>query len=409
MVNFSFSIQESTENWNSTPKLSSPTDSWQTTWDNDDYDTGTGIAVDSGDNVIIAGTTGPSSSNSNNQIVLLKYNSSGDNLWNKTYDFGGSQGETKIVLDSSDNIFVVKKEIPSKVIKFDNMGNYQWNTTGDLGTITKVAAITIDTAGNLYVVGSSGSPVRDIFVVKFNSAGVKQWEYIYHDSNNILFGTNLALDSSNNILASGYAQSQELIILFKLSNSGNFLWDRTSDGRGNAIVSDSADNIYITGSRSVALLLIKYDSSGTVQWTRTQQISTFDVGYDIALDSMDNIYIALDTELAPNDPDVVKYDSSGNYQGYGASSEYVNPQYQHVESVIDRMRCIAIDSSDNVYLGGYDRTDAGDFYYDIKLVKNLVISIPSNSSGIPSYNIFIIVGGVSIISLILAYRQKKLI
>jgi len=400
MVNFSFFMQESRENWNTTPKLSTPTDSWQTTWDNNDFDRGSGIALDSEDNIIIGGTTGPGSHNSNNQILLLKYNSSsGGNLWNKTLHSGFDTID--LTLDSSNSIFIVGDD--SMVVKFDSVGNYQWNVTANLGTIAEAAAITVDTGGNFYIVGTSGNPVRGIFVVKFDQTGVKQWEYVYHDSNNFITGMDLALDSSNNIMAIGYANVDKIILL-KLSNSGNFLWNRTLEDYGIAfaITLDSANNIYLSGSSQIRdLLLIKCDSSGIVQWTRTQHFTIYNWGFDIELDSMDNIYIAVDTQ-AGNDPDVVKYDSSGNYQGYGKSSEEINTPYP--ADIYDRMRCIAIDNSDSVYLGG---SIIWDSYHDIKLVKNLVISIPS-SPGIPSYNIFITVGLIAIISLVLVYRQKKL-
>ncbi|MDH7499643.1 MAG: SBBP repeat-containing protein [candidate division NC10 bacterium] len=70
------------------------------------------------------------------------------------------------------------------------------------------------------------------------------------------------------------------------------------------------------------LFLAKYDSAGNWQWTRQLGTTADDVGYGVALDSTDNIYITgftgggLDgnTNVGGLDVFVVKYDSSGNLQ-----------------------------------------------------------------------------------------------
>ena len=409
VLNSGFCIQENRENWNISPRLSSPTDSWQITWDYDfgsgialdpglgtEIDSGLGIALDSAGNIIICGTTGPSAVSL--ELLLVKFNSSGHTLWNKTrYGF---PREIYLVLDSSNNIFVTGSDF---VAKFDIFGIYQWNTSAGVGAGTKISAITIDTSGNLYIVGTTGiDPIRDVFVVKFNSAGVKQWEYVYPDDP--ILETDIALDSSNNIFVIGDYKLKDDIMLLKLSNSGSLLWELTlvNSGIPCAMVLDSANNIFITGNSQSDVLLIKCNSLGTVQWTRKKNLSKLDTGYDISLDSMDNIYIATDTNF-PNDPDIIKYDSSGNYLGRGISKETLN--VENAMNIRDHINCIAIDSDDNVYLGGYFSWYHNDGFSDIKLIKNLAISLPS--PGIPSYNIFVIVGLISIISIIVLHKKEK--
>jgi hypothetical protein len=93
---------------------------------------------------------------------------------------------------------------------------------------------------------------------------------------------------------------------------------------------DSSNNIYVTGrtiggldgntnSGSLDLFLVKYNSSGTKQWTQQLGTSSHDDGYGVTVDSSDNIYVTgrtaggLDgnTNSGSNDLFLVKYNSSG--------------------------------------------------------------------------------------------------
>ena len=74
-----------------------------------------------------------------------------------------------------------------------------------------------------------------------------------------------------------------------------------------------------TNSESNDIILVKYNSSGTKQWTKQFGSSTSDTGQGVTVDSSDNIYVtgytagALDgnTSAGANDIILVKYNSSG--------------------------------------------------------------------------------------------------
>ena len=104
----------------------------------------------------------------------------------------------------------------------------------------------------------------------------------------------------------------------------------SSNDGGNGVTTDSSDNIYVTGwtgggldgntnSGKYDIFLIKYDSSGTKQWTKQLGTSSFDKGYDVTTDSSGNIYVTgytlgdLDgnTSSGSNDILLVKYNPSG--------------------------------------------------------------------------------------------------
>jgi len=90
------------------------------------------------------------------------------------------------------------------------------------------------------------------------------------------------------------------------TSSINFDWYRTwggIDGEfSEEIVIDSADNIYLGGftysfgSGSTDMCLIKYDSSGTKLWNQTWGGSSSDFCKGIAIDSLNDIYVAGTTD-----------------------------------------------------------------------------------------------------------------
>ena len=70
------------------------------------------------------------------------------------------------------------------------------------------------------------------------------------------------------------------------------------------------------------MFLVKFNTSGTKQWTRQLGTSSHDVGYGVTTDSSGNVYVTgatgggLDgnTNSGNDDLFLVKYDSEGNKQ-----------------------------------------------------------------------------------------------
>ncbi len=77
-----------------------------------------------------------------------------------------------------------------------------------------------------------------------------------------------------------------------------------------------------TSSGNYDIFLLKYNSSGTKQWTKQLGTSSGDYGNDVTTDSSGNIYVTGDTwggldgnkNSGSNDIFLIKYNSSGTKQ-----------------------------------------------------------------------------------------------
>jgi hypothetical protein len=236
-----------------------------------------------------------------------------------------------------------------------------WSGTKQLGTSSwdEAKDITSDSSGNVYITGYTQGGLdgnatvggMDLFVVKYNSSGVKQWTKqlgtSYED-----YGWDITSDSSDNVYVTGFTKgsldgkthtavgSNDFFVV-KYNSSGVKQWTQLlgadATDRGYGITSDSSGNVYVTGETTgigtvgldgntsyggLDLFVVKYNSSGVKQWTKQGGTSGHEYAWDITADSSGNVYIAgstgggLDgnTNAGNRDLFVVKYDTNGNKQ-----------------------------------------------------------------------------------------------
>jgi hypothetical protein len=175
---------------------------------------------------------------------------------------------------------------------------------------------------------------------------------------------------------------------------------------GSAIAVDASGNIYVTGRSETTwgspvsphaggvwydAFVAKLNSSGTLQWNTFLGSDTLDNGNDIEVDGSGNVYVtgyswdSWGTPINPlnfsSDAFVAKLDSSGVLQWntfMGAEDD-------------DRGSAIALDSSGNIYVGGYslmswgspiDPHAGGLYVYDVFVAQ-------LNSSGVRQWNTFL--------------------
>lgn len=221
-------------------------------------------------------------------MTLIKHDTNGawtaTRVLSATSAVGGSLAGLGITTDSSGNIFIagysnagtrcgtVAPTAASVLIKYNSSMTYQWcQGLGTAGLSTSANSLTVDSSGNIYLTGytygnldgitRTGS--MDMFIIKYNSAGTKQWTK--------LLGVAGANTMANSIVISN-------------DGSGNYLYV-TGYTEGNL------DGQTKTGVRD--LFIAKYDLSGTRQWTKLLgSAGSSTNGNAIAFDNNGTMYAA---------------------------------------------------------------------------------------------------------------------
>ena len=272
------------------------------------------IDVDSSGNIYVAGyTTKSVQSQSGNNGFLAKYNSSGATQWVRT--IGNTVGYSDYFFNlktiSSTGTTYVIGESPARkaqnvgtgwtdmlIAKYDSSGNVSSSDIyyhGGNGSYTSGWSIAVDTVGNYYPMGyiSSGS-TNGIYVEKFNTSHQAQWQRHLYQSGYYTRGQGgVAVDPSSgspnvyvcgdtNYLSTG---TRDMVIV-KLNSSGGTVWQRylgiaSRAAYGRDIDVDSSGNVYAIGYGSVdyqnyqgytstmnTIIIVKYNSSGNLQWKR---------------------------------------------------------------------------------------------------------------------------------------------
>ncbi len=201
-------------------------------------------------------------------------------------------------------------------------------------------SVAVDGSGNVYVAGTHGSGLDfgdgvtipdegfpfGVFVVKYDSGGTAQWAAGPTGAGSD-YGESVAVDGSGNVYVTGC--------------------------HGSGL--DFDDDVEIPDEGGFGAFVVKYNSSGTAQWTKGPTGGGSDMGYSVAVDGGGNVYVAgfhgsgLDFDDGVTIPDeggngvfVVKYDSSGAAQWAAGPTG----------AGTDHGWSVAVDGNGNVYVAG---------------------------------------------------------
>jgi len=180
-------------------------------------------------------------------------------------------------------------------------------------------------------------------------------------------------------------------------------WCRNLSDGGNAmeytdITIDSHGNVYSVGSHDSGWLIVtKYDKNYVIQWQKRigDDTSFSDIGTGITVDSNDNIYVTGSTEETGSgltDALLIKLNSSGTIQWaktYGnASANSASAICRVRKSTTDYIVLSIITSTDTIFLV----TDTSGNIIEQNLVSNLVVNRVRNNQSTPIGGRFLFAG-----------------
>jgi hypothetical protein len=265
-------------------------------------------------------------------IYLVKLDSSGNVVWTKT--IGGSLTDVaNSIIQSSDGGYVVAGWTASfgagsydfYVVKLDAGGNVLWTKTIGGSNDDRARSIIRSSDGGYVVAGytsSFGAGSADIYVVKLDSGGNVQWTKTiggsYEDE-----ARSIIQSSDGGYIVAGESGGDFYVV--KLDSGGNVLWTKTIGGSsddGARSIIQSSDGGYAVAGRTRSFgagnadfYVVKLDSGGNVQWTKTIGGSSEDEAYSIIQSSDGGYAVAGFTGsfgAGYGDMYVVKMDANGN-------------------------------------------------------------------------------------------------
>ncbi len=323
-------------------------------------DIGSSITVDNSGNAFITGYM--TRTGSQKDVFAAKYNSSGTQQWIQYYNLTNLNDVGKeIKLDNSGNVFILCEYQVSAnntdiaIIKYNSSGVFQFATgfNGPANGNDYAGSMAIDNAGFVYTCGSCStvSNGSDGVVVKYDNLGSQVWANTFASQNADLFDgfNDVTVDSSGNVLVCGASEiiaSNADYVLVKYNSSGAVQWSRRLNIIQNDIAAfialDQSQNIYITGTvyglvNSFDIMTLKYDNSGTLLWQQiyTPSPNNTDVVKGLAVDNNSSVYIAgnVQNNNSTYDMAAIKYNqpigiepvSSNIPAGYSLGQNYPNP------------------------------------------------------------------------------------
>jgi hypothetical protein len=207
------------------------------------------------------------------------------------------------------------------VAKFDAAGIHLWSQRFGFGGNQRGFSVATDASGNVIVTGyfegsadfGGGSLVSaggyDLFVAKFNAAGTHLWSQRFGDASDTQYFPDVATDGSGNVIVTGYFQG-------------------TVDFGGGALVSAGASDIFVA----------RFDAAGTHVWSQRFGDADTQRAFSVAADGSGDFILAGDffgtvdfgggglTSAGANDVFVARFDAAGTHlwsRGFGD----INSQY----------------------------------------------------------------------------------
>lgn len=376
------------------------------------------VVDDPGGNIYITGYQHVSGGSSNHDITTVRYSRHGDLLWQRSISAASSTADgTSIDVDSAGNVYVGANDpigfAPqgggTNITKYDPGGNLQWSRRikdpsrpmyGALG-------LKIDPAsGDIFHIGAIsggafGVPSQVGYVQRMNSlTGNVIWTRKYGSGiNNSDEVNGLAIDSNGDLCIAGSTRNDgpntsggnsSNAMVLKYDDSGALQWSKylgkvhSNNESFAAVAVDGSDNIFCggwtgTSSPNIRGLVAKFNSSGALQWQREIGSGSDDHRIEgVQVDSVGNLFVMGRTVSGAGDNYfIIKLNGSTGASiwarrlGGGGT---------------DLGFGAAIDSSDNIYVTG--KTGLGTTFPALGANDNMMMAkLPGDGSGTGTYSV----------------------
>ncbi|MFX0062434.1 MAG: hypothetical protein ACFFC7_09630 [Candidatus Hermodarchaeota archaeon] len=295
---------------------------WDETWEANisgisEY--GKDLCIDSDENIYAVGTiTGASFFDKGKAIILVKWNTTGFKLWNRSWCMNLDTEEEEnqfydfnVASDTNGDVYTLAFATSGYVlVKWSASGKQLWNRTwtapnGALNAVPLKPGLAISISENICTITGR-------MLTKWDTTGGKVWNYTFEEDPGPLDGNGVVFDDIENIYIFGHGYRAPPImdaipgvLLMGCDANGTLLWRKIWYGKGHTwgeeMVLDDEGYIYVVGSTWMSqgnwdILLMKWDTLGTFYGIKTWNVTKRDQGHNLALGKDKNIYCVGDVD-----------------------------------------------------------------------------------------------------------------
>lgn len=277
------------------------------------------------------------------------------------------------------------------IARYSKSGVILWQRTLIDATLTNPVSIARNTQNDVYVSGTH-APTGNMhsIIAKYNASGTLQWQRYLSKTNEEAALMDIAVSAAGDVYGCGFesaAGTGRNAFLIKFNSSGTLQWQKlltaSSTDMAYSVDTSSSGDIYVAGLTTAPtdnFFIAKYNASGVLQWTKTLFSGA---GYSegdyttVRVGLSGNVYAVFSGGANSDICHVVKFNSSGDllWQRRAFSPNLPVPSET------------ALDAEENIYVGGYqeDPDDTVNFYYEAFIFKydkngNFLYSRRFNSS-----------------------------
>ncbi len=262
---------------------------WSRDFGGNGEETGNMVRPCSDGGYIVAGSS--RSGGGSQDFYLVKTNSQGDKLWERTFG-GAGEEQAKWVEQSTDGGYVLAGSIKAVdsgilsiyIIKTDPTGKIVWDKT--LGETRSAEALAMhkNWDGSFVVTGymQSVSGIPQAYLMKIDNAGKVKWENSFASAN-IEKLQGIYQSSDGGYILTGYSQApasnRRDLLLMKTDVNGDLKWRKSFANNnlqgGQSVIPTADGGFLIAGYRSQAgssgngIYLLKTDGNGTYLWDKS--------------------------------------------------------------------------------------------------------------------------------------------
>jgi uncharacterized delta-60 repeat protein len=291
----------------------------QTTWGGEQSDVADGVASAADGSSYVAGLTDSFTTDPfgipSPKIFVVKFAPDGSvswqRIWNGTTIRGLGRPDVAVSADGSVYVTGVTADNGNDAVllKFDSNGTLLWERTW--GGVASDEGLAVATApdGSAYIAGTAtsfGPSSSGLFVVKFDSAGNLVWQRISDGAN----GNAVAVGPDGSVYAAGTTpRPGEIgnfdIVVLKITATGSLVWQRTYsagdvvDPRGRmaagpdgSIVMVGAIQTTSQHAADIAALIVKLTSDGALVFDKQFDGRVSETGEGVAIAPDNTIYVA---------------------------------------------------------------------------------------------------------------------